>query len=114
MFYPFRQNNSGGEFKPPAIYVYVEAESEEDANRTAQDYIYFNGCEYGRDCSCCGDRWSETFYTPVEDPKQEVLKAKWGKFDRIWAKEAGISLFMLVYKEGRSEYYNADWVGDVS
>lgn len=59
MFYQFRQNNSGGSFDEPAINVIVEASSAVEANEIAQQHgIYFDGCDSGTDCSCCGDRWS--------------------------------------------------------
>lgn len=59
MWYSFRENNSGGKFLGPYNEIWVEAESAEEANRIAVDEfeIYFDGCESGIDCSCCGDRW---------------------------------------------------------
>lgn len=63
-FYMYRQNNSGGSFDVDAesgisVVVIIEAPNAEFADLRAE-YIglYFNGCESGRDCSCCGDRWS--------------------------------------------------------
>lgn len=57
-FYTFHQNNSGGVFEGPARNVIVEATSPEEANRIAQNHdVYFDGCDKGWDCSCCGDRW---------------------------------------------------------
>lgn len=62
-FYRYRQNNSGGSFytdKDLDVEVYVEAENAAEANALAQNKgIYFNGCESGQDCKCCGDRWCE-------------------------------------------------------
>lgn len=61
-FYTFRQNNSGGVFCDPAKYVVVEAPSANVANAIAEDHgVYFDGCETGQDCSCCGDRWYRTW-----------------------------------------------------
>lgn len=63
-FYTFRQNNSFGEFvsipeKGIDQLVFVEANNADDANDKAlQIGLYFNGCENGKDCPCCGDRWS--------------------------------------------------------
>jgi hypothetical protein len=58
MFFDFNQNNSGGSFHKPAIHVIIEATSAEDANNRAEEHgLYFNGCDSGLDCSCCGDRW---------------------------------------------------------
>lgn len=60
-FYHFHQNNSGGSFKindDVAINVIIEATSAAQANGRAQEIgIYFDGCDSGEDCSCCGDRW---------------------------------------------------------
>jgi len=65
MFYTFSQNNSGGSFdfnEEAGIthYVIVEADNSDQASARAQDIgLYFNGCDEGIDCHCCGDRWSE-------------------------------------------------------
>jgi hypothetical protein len=57
--YTFSQNNSGGRFSGPALYVIVEAANGDEANYLAVDNgVYFDGCNEGMDCSCCGDRWS--------------------------------------------------------
>jgi hypothetical protein len=62
-FYHFSQNNSGGSFnisEALAHHVIIEAHSAEDANNKALSIgLYFNGCEDGGDCPCCGDRWYE-------------------------------------------------------
>lgn len=60
-FFHFSQNNSGGVFdKKVGTDVIIEASSSEEANRLAEGVgIYFNGVADGRDCECCGDRWSE-------------------------------------------------------
>lgn len=63
-FWEFTQNNSGGSFDVDSSLthrVVVEAASEEEAIRIGENLgIYFNGCDEGMDCPCCGDRW----YTP--------------------------------------------------
>lgn len=62
-YYQFHQNNSGGSFVHSAdsglsALVIIEANSAEEANDRAKDIgIYFNGCLFGVDCECCGDRW---------------------------------------------------------
>lgn len=60
-FYNFRQNNSGGHFNSDENVcenVFIEAHNAEEANLLADSFgIYFDGCEQGLDCSCCGDRW---------------------------------------------------------
>ena len=61
MFYTFSQNNSGGSFDIDhmlAHFVIIEADTAEEANTIAESVgIYFNGCDEGMDCDCCGDRW---------------------------------------------------------
>lgn len=60
MYYRFRQNNSGGRLNNPALNVYVEAISEDEARDI---FITIPGCyfdpDYRRDCRCCGNRWDE-------------------------------------------------------
>lgn len=66
MFFKFRQNNSGGSFdvdadRGIAHTVIIEARDHLEANVFAQDVgLYWDGCDSGRDCSCCGDRWYPT------------------------------------------------------
>ena len=64
-YFHFRQNNSGGSFDiddKVAHHVIIQAHSATEANRLAVDVgIYFDGCESGSDCSCCGDRWYESW-----------------------------------------------------
>lgn len=64
MYYTYHQNNSGGAFilnDQVTYIVIIEAKSAFEADRKAEDIgIYFNGCEDGQDCSCCGDRWYPT------------------------------------------------------
>jgi hypothetical protein len=103
-FYDFRQNNSGGEFdfdKKLGIthFVIVEADSEEDAIKRAEDIgLYFNGIG---DCSCCGNRWYSDFIEasdtptlygkPAEKYMESELAMKWMKGPEIY----------VHYKDGR-------------
>lgn len=58
MFYLFRQINSGGFFEG-APFLIVEAASSQEAEALAVDAgAYFDGVAAGRDCECCGDRWT--------------------------------------------------------
>jgi hypothetical protein len=65
--FEYRQNNSGGSFdiEPSsgiATRVWIEALDADDADRRAERVgIYFDGCNDGRDCSCCGDRWDRSY-----------------------------------------------------
>lgn len=62
-FYNFNQNNSGGYFDDDenvSQFVIIEAHSPKEANTIAETMgIYFDGCDKGVDCECCGDRWGE-------------------------------------------------------
>lgn len=64
-FYTYSQNNSGGVFKKSdkegiCEYVIIEALTAKKANKRAIEIgLYFDGCESGNDCSCCGDRWNK-------------------------------------------------------
>lgn len=61
MFYTFRQNNSRGQWIGPVL-VCVECDSLNEANEIAVWHgVYFDGCAEGRDCECCGDRWSQAY-----------------------------------------------------
>ena len=88
-FYEYRQTNSGGVFdchpeRGISAHVIIEADSAEEANACAVGIgLYFNGVEKGYDCSCCGDRWSESWYeegtdvpsvwgTPITDYNPQV------------------------------------------
>lgn len=58
-FYSYHQSNPGGNFdsnQPRELFI--EAKSGQEADDRASKYhVYFNGCEDGIDCNCCGDRW---------------------------------------------------------
>jgi len=61
-FYTYSQNNTGGFLLDSrngiSRYVIIEAVSADSANASAENIgIYFDGCENGVDCNCCGDRW---------------------------------------------------------
>ncbi len=72
-YYTFNQNNSGGGFEKDqksgiGVAVIVEALDVDHAIQRAEKIgIYFDGCERGLDCRCCGDRW----YRPWEDDGDE-------------------------------------------
>ena len=83
MFYRFNQNNSGGRFnlddeKGIGPKVWIEANSSAEAEERAEELgIYFNGVKEGRDCSCCGNRWS----FPWESSQKVSINAN---YDFIW------------------------------
>ena len=84
-WYRFVQNNSGGKFAEPALAVWVEANDANQANiRAANLDIYFDGCDAGVDCSCCGDRWDRASEDDARaDEPMEVTKEEY-LFDRAW------------------------------
>ena len=88
----FRQNNSGGRFvinDEVSVVVYIYANNANEANAKAELVgIYFDGCEKGIDCPCCGDRWSRS-----EDKRNEVKKLPDEEFDFTWCN------YVIVYKE---------------
>ncbi len=65
MFFTYDQNNSGGGFDFDehggiTHFVIIEADNVKEATEKAESIgIYFNGCDSGIDCDCCGDRWYE-------------------------------------------------------
>jgi len=60
-FFDYNQNNSGG-VDCGYKYVIVEAVDHKDADERVlisnEVDVYFDGCRDGKDCPCCGDRWS--------------------------------------------------------
>ena len=79
-YYCFTQNNSGGDFeyfpeKGISEYVIIEALDSISANNKAIEIgIYFDGCQSGIDCDCCGDRWYE-----VEESDGKEVPSIYGK-----------------------------------
>ena len=105
-FYEFRQNNSGGSFSNSekdgiAEYVVIEALNAEHANTIAEGIgLYFDGCDNGNDCPCCGDRWYRVdesdgsdvpsiYGEPLENVKKSFFRDKCfvhyldGKFKKV-------------------------------
>lgn len=64
-WYHYSQCNSGGYFVTNdyvAQEVFIQAPSEATADAMAEHVgIYFDGTETGRDCPCCGDRWTSAY-----------------------------------------------------
>lgn len=114
-WYNFRQNNSGGSFDSPAINVLVQAPSGGLANALAETVgVYFDGCESGRDCPCCGDRWSSLWDddTGTEHPTiygesipEHLIES------RAW-ETPGIPEVMLVYADGKTQTFYANKEND--
>lgn len=75
-FYQFNQNNTGGSFitdENLCHRLFIEAKDENEACEIAERLgVYFNGCEEGMDCPCCGDRWYR--------PNEVAIPYKYGAF----------------------------------
>lgn len=95
-FYEFHQNNSGGSFHiddDVSHIVIIEAATAMQANETAQNVagIYFDGCEKGWDCDCCGDRWYPVSdYDGHDEPMVyghplAEYKDMWAKYAILWS-----------------------------
>lgn len=75
----YNQNNSGGRWKPPGVFVAFEVQSKNQdvaADRLEAAGLYFDGCSSGRDCPCCGDRWydSPEYYEHLHEWFGEVCE----------------------------------------
>lgn len=107
-FYCYNQNNSGGKFKSPAKYVIIEAISPGDADRRAQEIgLYFNGVEDEIDCSCCGDRWDQTYEKGSEEPEiydMSIEKYLEGNKPNLH-KEDGVKTIFIKYFDGTEKTY---------
>lgn len=62
-WYEWTQNNSGGSFDVDdkiTHRLFIEAETKDEAEAKAESIgVYYDGCQSGMDCECCGDRWYE-------------------------------------------------------
>ena len=113
MFYLYNQNNSGGGFDSDdsvCHYVIIEANNAEQANDKAKSIgIYFDGCETGMDCPCCGDRWSEAWGDGMDEPliygKAPDYKGEneWSRCDH-WA-QPGEVYCRVYYLDGSKKEY---------
>lgn len=108
MFFCFNQNNSGGSFafdekSGLTHYVVIEAANQSSANARAELIgIYFNGCDDGQDCPCCGDRWSEAWDDGKDSPAASVgytPSTFWMKSDKEMA---------VHYLDGHIEWFGED------
>ena len=69
-WYIFNQNNSYGSFHVTDTVCHrllIEAPNYGRAIEKAEELgCYWNGVTKGRDCSCCGDRWSRYNDEPID------------------------------------------------
>lgn len=110
-FFLYTQNNSGGGFdfdetRGLTHYVIVEAASADEANERAREIgIYFNGCDSGQDCACCGDRWDEAGSYDEED-QPEIYGEPAHDFTGTTWMEPGKEV-CVHYADGRKLWYGA-------
>lgn len=90
-WFHYDQNNSGGSFGGPAINVWVEARSAEEANGIAE----------GHDCECCGDRWHSAYGEGKDKPEPQ------SPYAMNWSTKK-IPHALLVYLDGRREEVSFD------
>jgi len=100
-FYHYDQNNSGGAFIEPALNVFVEASSSDEANAVAEaNGLYFDGIEEGRDCDCCGDRWSRAWRDSLVDMAEvEATLERQRKWDAGFSRDSGVPISLIILKE---------------
>lgn len=104
MFYLYHQNNSGGSFGGPAIYVVVEADTPQEANTIAEaNGVYFNGVNNGRDCECCGDRWYSMWEGDTEPDGYHVVATEEEVVEitnqsKSWAEMDTVPALLLIKK----------------
>lgn len=108
-FFTFDQNNSGGSFdydgeRGITHYVIIEAADRHQAVDRAEEIgLYFDGVSDGRDCPCCGDRWSRPWQDPTDAPEvwgNPVSQARSSGFFRNGQKEIAVH-----YADGRIEWF---------
>lgn len=100
MWYNFRQNNSGGYWKGPAIYVLIEAETSNKANQIAKaNGLYFDG---RGDCPCCGNRWTKVYGKPDAENLEDVVIYGYGFTERTAAKN-NVAIAMIIDKSGDAQ-----------
>lgn len=99
LYYTYRQNNSGGSFyvnDKVSIYVIIQALSARDANHRAEDIgIYFDGCNQGMDCPCCGDRWGDMYNEEDGTVEPEIYGSDPRNHETRWVAEGEV--FCYIY-----------------
>lgn len=89
-WYLFDQNNSGGYYCPPALFVYVEASSSDEAYERFQEDVIFKGNHYYSECEeCCGPRWGYRHTSVFDD---EPLVQKISEYEGCSAAEDNVTV----------------------
>ncbi len=94
----YSQNNSGGSFTVNdhvAHNVLIEAIDFNHANSIAENVgIYFDGVKEGRDCSCCGNRWSRRYGNDGFETLEEYIQLK-SSFKSLYQEEKQTRVYYL-------------------
>lgn len=111
-FYEISQNNSGGSFivdDKLCHRLFIEAESSDDASSIAEDLgCYWDGCETGSDCHCCGDRW----YRPWSNDgiNFDEINTKWNGYEiSVWVNKETQTPDELM-SDVKSRYSDMTWL----
>lgn len=110
-FFEYNQNNSGGSFdfdNNIGHFVIIEACGTDDADHRAEMVgIYFNGIDDGRDCDCCGDRWSRAWDDGTDTPEvygKSIQQFMDNDKNFMWAGK-GQNEVIVHYMDGRVDRY---------
>jgi hypothetical protein len=108
-FFEFSQNNSGGGFDVDdrvTHRVLIEADNAEEATNIGESLgMYWDGCDTGMDCPCCGDRW----YRPWSDDGK-VFPFTYGSFEKSEAESIVKNYHAELKKSERKKSYgNREW-----
>jgi hypothetical protein len=107
-FYTFTQNNSFGRFEVDEEsgineHVIIEAIGCEHANLKAQEIgLYFNGCDYGMDCHCCGDRWYEVDESDGED-EPKIYGTPVSEYDQYYERGSSVHFIDGTFKNYKTK-----------
>ena len=111
MFFPFHQNNSGGEFKinnDVTIIVVIEADNWREANYKAEEIgIYFDE-NYKIDCKCCGNRWEKLDeFSHSSDTPENRYGDKIGEDHNgsMWVKDNSQPYAIVYFKNGEKQLF---------
>lgn len=107
-FFEFSQNNSGGSFDCDEYVthrVLIEADTADEAALKGESLgMYWDGCENGMDCECCGDRWSRPW---SDDGK--VFPYSYGTLSKNDANSMVEKYQCEMKKTERKIYGNREW-----
>lgn len=111
-FFTFSQNNSGGHWQESedlSHHVIIEAMSASEADDKLEAIGgYFDGCESGMDCECCGDRWYRQWNHSKVTTEPEV----YGRHPRDYVTSKKLFAWtkpgkevVIHYLDGRKEWF---------